>query len=548
MLERLTANTHNLQKKFPKVYREFFSVCQKVASASNSFMWMGEFAGFYGGLTVSQKLPLRSYVGFETTFDHKVTIAREYHTFEPVKGEFTSYLAEEKLCEKYQKYLDKHLSKRPGFSGIKVHFLTETPMGHSMGSNGALAAGLALLINEKTDFDSTLKIAREILSFSQAGNSSGVSAYTALTESNAPLTFKSDEDSYFATPLVSSGAEIVWPIDYGLIFTGTQTTLDSMILTAGNTIEELGNKTKNVAKLLDSKTRHDFKQTYINMLNMITGLAVDSFTHLLTKGANNKTLMDFFNNMNQYQNLLNILDVSSGTIDLLYSRIHQLANKQINDVGSGVKISGLGKGGAVLFALPFGAHRHEIVDMITQLREATGRNVWLDYASWIDGVSALAGCIEQDLDNKIHAKFIDQDARLVKLLIKGELHNTIVTNERFADFLQKIDLIIDKTTGKISISGRNLNSKELPSQKATTHIFSELVSATNFKIGNDKIERSYGSSRYDLQGKITLPLIKQVKRITGRDLQLTITGNMYDDYTLSLDPSNISIGIIEGKI
>lgn len=548
MTSRLAANTYTLQKKFPNVYRDFFSVCQKVASASNSFMWMGEFAGFYNGVTVSQKLPLRSYVGFETTFDNKISISREYSTFEPVKREFTTYLVEEKLCEKYKKYLEVSLSKKSGFSGVRVHFLTETPMGHSMGSNGAIAACLALLISETNDFDSILGTAREILSFSQAGNSSGVSAYTSLADANTPLIFKPADNSYYATPMVPNNSEIVWPIDFGLIFTGTQTTLDGMILTTEHTLEELISKTRKVAKLLNGNIRYDFKQTYINMLNMTTGLAIDSFSHLLTKGADNNAIESFFDSMNQYQNLLKMLNVSSGTIDLLYGKIHNLANKQINDVGSGVKISGLGKGGAVLFALPFGTHRNDIMEMITQLREATGRNIWLDYASWIDGVSSKPGLIEQDLENRVHSKFIEQDARSIKLLKKGKIHNTIVTNEKFPEFVQDLDLLIDKTTGKIFISGKDLTSKELPSQKATVHIVSDLINSPNFKITNDEIGGSYGSSRYDLQGKITLPLVKQVKKITDRDLQLSITGNMYDNYTLSLDPSNISIGVVECKI
>jgi mevalonate kinase len=468
--------------------------------------------------------------------------------FEPFKCEFTAYLAEEKLCDKYQNYLSKQLATKSGFSGIKVHFLSEIPMGHSMGSNGAIAACLAQLINDKTDFDSTLNLAREILSFSQAGNSSGVSAYTALIDSTVPIVFKSSENEYFASPVVPKNAEAVWPLDFGLIFTGTQTTLDSMILTAEHTIEELNAKTKNISKLLGGKIKTDFKHTYIDMLNMVTALAINSFSHLLTKGTDNIALEKFFSSINQYHNLLIMLDVSSGTIVFLYSKIHAIANKQVNDVGSGVKISGLGKGGSVLFAIPFGAHRNEIFEMISQLRTATGRNVWLDYASWIDGVGSKAGCIEQDLEHNIHSNFIDQDARNIKLLIKGKIHQTIVANENFAEFTQNIDLLVDKTTGKLFIAGKDLTSKELPSQKATVSIISEILAQPNFKITNDQIDGSYGCSRYDLQGKITLPLIKQVKLITGRDLQLNIAGSMYDNYTLSLNPANISIGIVECKI
>jgi mevalonate kinase len=545
MHKRVSANTKTLQKKFPQVYRDFFANCQKVASASNSFMWMGEFAGYYNGLTLSQKLPLRAYVGFETTFDHKVTISREYSAFEPAKCQFATYLIEEKLGERYQKYLQSYFNHQSKFTGLKVHFLTEVPIGHSMGSNGAIAAALALLVNNKEDFESTFQIAREILSFSQAGNSSGNSAYMALADSSVPVVFRSEASKYAACPLVKDDQNnIVWPIDFGLIFTGTQTTLESIILANSHTLEELRQKAKNTFKLLGNKIV-DFRQTYINMLSVVCGLGTDSFSNLLTEGITNASLEGLFNAMNQYQNLLKMLNVSSGTIDLIYSRIHRLANRMKNDVGSGVKISGLGKGGAVLFAVPFGAHRNEIIELINQLREKVNKNIWLDYASWIDGIKAEPGKIEQDLQKKKIAAFIDQDARSILFLKKGIIHSLIITNEKFRDFIKEIDLLVDKTSGKIFIGGETLSSKEIPSQKTTV---ADLLKSSHFSLDNTQIERSYGNNRYDLQGKIVSPLTKQVKKITGRDLQMKVSGNIYDKYLLSLDPSNITIGVVENRI
>jgi hypothetical protein len=65
---------------------------------------------------------------------------------------------------------------------------------------------------------------------------------------------------------------------------------------------------------------------------------------------------------------------------------------------------------------------------------------------------------------------------------------------------------------------------------------------------NTQIDGSYGHNRYDLHGKIVLPLIKLVKNICGRDLQINITGDMFDNYTISLNPTNINLGVVESKI
>ncbi len=233
--------------------------------------------------------------------------------------------------------------------------------------------------------------------------------------------------------------------------------------------------------------------------------------------------------------------------DLIYARIHQLANKQANDVGSGVKISGLGKGGAVLFALPYGVHRRNVVSLVQDLRAETGRAIYLDYASWIDGVGGLPARIEQDIEKGDRSHFLERDTLSLRVLKQGKLHQEMIASEHFADYGRDIDLVVDQTTGKILIAGRPVTSKELPSQKATAIIIGSLLQETSLILKNSDIPASYGLSRYDLHGKIVLPLVKQIKERTGRDLQLTVRGGMYDDYELRLEPSNIVIAVLERK-
>ncbi|GEM_PF-2651618 len=548
---RPATNTEALQKHHPDIYRGFFAASERVASASHSFLWMGEFAGFYGGLTVCQKLPLRAYVGLETTFDRAITIDQEYQTYAGDQGRFVARAVDEPVRENLTTYLEKHFAGDQHFTGLKVHLLTEVPLGHSMGSNGAISAALAMLISPDQKFEAVFKVARELLSLSQSGNSSGVSAYTALSESTAPIVFFSHGQKYTAKPLtelISPQNEPVWHLDFGLIYTGTETTAESVILANTHTIHELDQKGQTLHSLLKNSPSLNFKETYINMLNMTTGLLISAMTDLLSKGAQKTVQESLFNSMNQYQNLLHILDVTTGTTDLIYAKVHALANKQRNDVGSGVKISGLGKGGVMLFAVPYGTHRNDLLELIEKLQRETGSNIWLDYASWLDGVGGEAGIIEQDLKAGKTSAFISRDAFSLLTLHQGVPHRSMVTQERFSDYVKQIDLLLDKTTDKISIGGKSVTSKQLPSQKATVAIMADLIQAPQFTLGNHNLPSSYGVNRYDLQGKITLPLIKHIKKATGRDLQLSIQGQMYDNYSLTLNPSNIVIGLIEKKI
>jgi hypothetical protein len=244
---------------------------------------------------------------------------------------------------------------------------------------------------------------------------------------------------------------------------------------------------------------------------------------------------------------LHILHFTNSATDLIYSRIHQLANKQTNDVGSGVKISGIGQGGAVLFAMPYGGHRQAMLELIADLQKETGRPVWLDYASWLDGIGGQPGKIEQDIKAGLHAPFIDRDSLSINILNKGKFQKRMITQEKFADYVKEVDIMLDKTTGKIMIGGTTVTSKELPSQKATVSILADLITRKKFTLSNSELPSSYGENRYDLHGKIVLPLTKQVKILTGRDLQLTVRGNVYENYDLILEPSNMVIGVVEKK-
>lgn len=549
-MQRAPVNSDLLKTQHPEAYRNFFGRVHIAASCSHSFLWTGEFAGLYDGIVVSQKLPFRTYVGLEHTPSHPTSLAGEYTSYDPAEQSFTTRSLDQTLHANLLKYLVGVSTNSPTLKNVKVHILSEIPLGHSLGSNGALAAALALLIEHNSDINVVFQQARDILSAGQSGFSSGVTAYTALSKHHGPLVFQNHHDTFSVSALediLDKPDALVWPIDFGLIYTGSQANVDSIILANDHTIHELEESSKHLQEILPETTMPNFKDAYMGVLNMTSGLMISALEELFTKGANNTRLERLFNTLNQYQNSLQMVDASNSTIDLLYMRIHALASKQKNDVGSGAKISGIGKGGMMLFALPFGTHRTQILELIETIREETGKNIWLDYASWMDGIGGEAGKIEQDISNKQFSSFIDRDALSIYILDQGVATEHVIATEHFDEATKHIDILLDKTTGKILIGGEAVTSKELPSQKSAISILADVIKSPKFSLSNGDITGTYGSNRYDLQGKIVIPLIKRVKQKTGRDLQLVVQGNMYDDYTLTLNPSNIVIGIIEHK-
>ena len=58
-------NSRILKQRLADVYQQFFSKSSLVVSAPHFFTLAGEYIGYFGGVMVLQKLPLRIYVGLE---------------------------------------------------------------------------------------------------------------------------------------------------------------------------------------------------------------------------------------------------------------------------------------------------------------------------------------------------------------------------------------------------------------------------------------------------------------------------------------------------
>ncbi|MCX6806686.1 MAG: hypothetical protein NT135_01005 [Candidatus Berkelbacteria bacterium] len=513
-------NTSCLKQKFPKIYQEFFSKCHKVASAPHSFFWTGDFSGFYGGLTVLSKLPLRFYVGLQQIEQKRFEVDDEFYAYIPQNHKFSKIKLESYIVDNLKQLLSTKLS------GFRIHFLSEITLGASLGGLGAISASLAKLIDEKDTF----KLAWEISKKIQRGRTNGATVFAATTESTYPIVFYSKGVKYWGKPLdqiFSLPSSPVWPIDFGLIFSGTLVQGAAVIASAEEVQNVLEQREKQIKKALKSDFENSFWKTYINMLNQIASQNLIAFSEIFKKGSQDTALEFFFSTLNQYQNLLYFLDISTPAIDKIYSKIHKMANKEENNTGSGCKLTGVGKGGEVLFALPFGQYRDKVLSPN------------LDYASWVDGFEKNGVKIEQDLESKTYSQFIPKNSYLLKVIEKSKFEIKIVGESDLEKARNDVDLFLDTVSDKVYLSGRGIKSNALPSQKATIEIMKKLLESKDKILYNKDLPRTYAENRYDLQGKITTPL----SRLTN--LKFEISGKMYENYTLKLSPFDISIGILE---
>jgi len=517
-------NSKKLKGQFPQIYQKFFNSCQRVVSAPHSFFWTGDFSGFYGGLTISSKLPLRFYVGLEEIAKDDLEI----------DGEFEAYFPSLKKFKKI--YLDRHLLGQlknlleDSLKGYRVHFLSELTLGLSLGGLGATSAALANLIKPNANFEKKFNIARTIAANLQTGRTSAATAYSALSPSSYPSVFYQSGAKWWGKSLdqlVRLPKDPIWPFDFGLIFSGNLVQ-GAAVISSAEEIKRISlQREKEISQLIGAQTG-SFWDNYIKMLDQVSKQTLLNFVEVFKKGAEDNSQRKFFEGLNQYQNLLHFLEISTPNIDQIYSQIHRLSNKADNQIGSGCKLTGVGKGGEVLFALPYGRYRENLTGLVREIPGAS-----LDYTSWDGGVESEGVLTEQDLKEGIISDFSRRAKAILRTYTKEKVCCELLFNEKPV----QSDLILDQIKGKILYKNKPVSSVEIPSQRATVEIVSNLLRAENFCLKCEFLGK-YGKSRYDLQGKIALPLSK----ITG--LKFEITGGVYDNFSIKLKPFDLKISVI----
>lgn len=518
-------NSQKLKISHPEAYRKFFCDCQRVVSAPHSFLWTGDFSGFYGGLTISSKIPLRFYVGLEAIGKNSFEVSQEMYAYNPQDQAFCVIRLDDQIVEAIKKEVGTRLM------GYKIHFFSELTLGLSLGGLGAMSACIASLIFEGKK--ERVKLACNLVNKLQQGRSSAATAFSALSVGAYPSVFYSSDGKYWGKSLDELDklpSKPIFPFDFGLIFSGNLVQ-GSAVIRSAEEIRRLADEREERINNILGKNPSKFWPTYLAMLEQISYQSLSSLIDIMKNGSKISGISEFFDTLNQYQNLLHFLKVSTSNIDKIYSSVHRVSNKSDNEIGSGCKITGVGKGGEVLFAVPFGQYRNKITQTISELSQ----DMSLDYSSWEDGIEERGVLIEQDLDRDIYSDFISKGMRLLRVYTKDRISTRFIS-EQFD--LKSLDIVMDEIKNKIFINGKPVDSTLIPSQKATVQIVARLLGAKDLNITNNKLPKSYGTSRYDLQSKITTPL----EKITV--LKFEISGGAYDNYILKLKPFDISIAII----
>ncbi len=256
----------------------------------------------------------------------------------------------------------------------------------------------------------------------------------------------------------------------------------------------------------------------------------------------------FLAQINYYQNQLCCLDVSSNLLDeIIYTMRGQMKDFGIMPEEFAAKLIGAGKGGDILFAVPFGHARYYIIDrIIDYLKKEINESIVLDYASWVDGFGREGAKIEQDLRINLRSKFISN--KIVNLKIWKNSHSstlTLISSDKLNKEIEDVDLLIDDLKKLIYIHGKKLTSKEIHSATTTIEILKVLLENIDKNVSNKNLPKSsYSNYRNEMQGKIIAPLLKTFEKYTGKELPLTLKGGL-TNFALKINTSELDIRLVE---
>ncbi len=185
--------------------------------------------------------------------------------------------------------------------------------------------------------------------------------------------------------------------------------------------------------------------------------------------------------------------------------------------------------------------RKDVFDVVSDLQKSHNPNVHIDFASHRDGWGETGAIVEQFLSKSIHSEFVEKGA--CQLIAYDGEGGTIRSLET-AVSPDQYDLFFDEIKNKIFVGGKSVTSKDLPSQKASIEIFGALVDSIGGCVWNSDLpRRTYSGYRNEFQGKIMGPLEKVVKERTGKDLGLSLTGQL-SKYQACWEPKGITIGFL----
>ncbi len=567
-------------------------------------------------LSIRQKIPLRSYIGLQSTTDGEIRF-EPHQVFIPSDRQFRYETRRVPQQHEITAFVQQLLVTRGRTGGWRIHVLHELPIGAGIGSYAPTASALAVAIQLITGgvtvddiagwqrhpwhlfdagrrriFDQAFRLAWRLESMYKGDMAAGCADFTALLSSPWPIVFSSqprsddpvstagrifnDRGDLFASSetmeywggrlpeLFGLRKTETWPIDFGLFYSGNsmneemavrssldiQHDLRAISLSARQAVE------KSVPTMLQAKLQFVTQlqeasgdglwEAYLAALNATTIEGIVAFRHIFDRSSTSQAISELFRAIDEFEGFSRLFDKASLTTTKLEQLLRQVALVEASSITT--KVLGAGRGGDLLFATPMYTFEDNIESVCQQLRRHVGKRVWLDYASWIDGMEDRGVVIEQNLAAKKYSSFITPGAVVVRAWERSASATQVFNPQQFERSRRTFDLLLDPSENALFIRGQAVTSKHLHSRKATMGVLRILLQQLGKPVPASHLPASSYRDRTTMQGKIVGPLCEAFAGMTKKQLPLNISGGLNSNFTLRLDASDLTIGLVEKRL
>ncbi len=585
-------NTEAFQIEFSNAYKVFFGKCKTVISTDCTF-WVTWGAGWReGSPIVVQKAPYKLYVGIEAIEQNTLVEQGDSVAYHTLTQTFSS--TEDSLIS-WKKFIplfielikNKTQSKR--FDGIRIHLLSEQPFYTADSPDVFMAVVCALynhfgFVDAKTMRTLAMLPGKELFSLKNAdaelfremhrsamrlieaatgGRACGDEAYASFIHSETPLIYSVDvidENEHFMGLSLQELANVqgVFPFDVVSIDVGQSFFWPNSEYNFGATIRQsLGELQMRTNKLFDPTKMGSEIPRFVEESKV-----VDCYWKLFCKSSLLKSIhfLDCFialyrqptrsSAVTECLESLDSMSTISAPFEEMPSSHMQHIVRRLKDVAEriGVPIaclyvcSGKTEGNIMVFMKKH-ALRKEMIEEITRLKGEYSPNIATGFVSWRDGWGSGEGCkVEQSEREGIFSLHLHSSLKMIYSREDGSSSSVSIEQGNIDPSVA--DVVIDSINHEIYVDGKTVNSKVLPTKKATIDLFKVLFENSSHSVLSKDLKRStYTSSRNDMQGKIIGPLVRLVEDTLHKKLSLKVEGELISFFVV-WKPGGVSLALI----
>lgn len=582
MEERIPMNTKSLQKHFASEYEKFFAKNDLVVSANHCFAWNLGFWENKDKLHIRKKIPTKTFCWINVISEKTIKFEDTFF-FDILEKKFnkTNFADINRQEHKIKEFLLDFLEKNWYDKWISINLLSETPRWHGLAFSWTMASLIATWIYvilkkipndffknydefiQSKEFNEIFALWLEIEKISKYWNSVGNNCYSAMMNTQLPTITFSEEPTVLSDNKIYNYKikDFFWIInnidelnlDYGIVFSWISNKVEHIQHQSRNYEHELENLEKVAEELLTNKWikiikqfpfknifNVGFKQIFKDLSFLYNFKTLSCFKKILEKIFDEQSIDEFIQTQKENNYISNMVEGNNHMTNS-FEFYFNVFKKIDNELLAIYPINFLKIWGSFVFISKFNKSRDTILQVIQKMKEIWYSDIALEYASWIDGVSADGIKIDQWIHNWIFSEYIQKDQVYYK---DNQWKNFISNyNEILANHTQ--GLLLDMIHNKMYLNGKKLTSTDLCSQTTTINILYKLMENIWQDLENKAFEvSSYSKNKNEMLGKIVLPLISLIEKETGENFPLICKGSIYDFY-MKLNPSIIKLSIVK---